>query len=89
MKFSGPTHRILYAPRQFDRAHARELLTTSLRLSRYDAQADIELGLQYEGDEDFGRAEKQLLEAYKVNHTYLVDPEKADFKRAALSSSSQ
>jgi hypothetical protein len=40
---------------QFDRAHARELLTTSLRLNRYDAQADIELGLQYEADGDFGR----------------------------------
>jgi len=56
---------------QFDRAHARELLTTSLQLNRYDAQADIELGLQYEADGDFGRAEKQLLEAYEVDHTYL------------------
>jgi hypothetical protein len=33
---------------QFDRGHAQELLATSLRLDRYDAQADIELGLQYE-----------------------------------------
>ena len=56
---------------QFDRAHARELLITSLRLNRYDAQANIELGLQYEADGDFGRAEKQLLEAYEVDHTYL------------------
>jgi len=56
---------------EFDRAHARELLTTSLGLNRFDAQADIELGLQYEAEEDFGRAEKQLLEAYDVDHTYL------------------
>ena len=56
---------------QFDRGHARELLLTALRLNRYDAQADIELGLQYEAEEDYGRAEKQLLEAYEVDHTYL------------------
>jgi len=47
------------------------LLTTSLRLNRYDAQADIGLGLQFEADGDFGRAEKKLLEAYEVDHTYL------------------
>jgi hypothetical protein len=56
---------------QFDRTHARELLATSLRLNRYDAQADIELGLQYEAEGDFSRAQKQLLEAYEVDHTYL------------------
>jgi tetratricopeptide (TPR) repeat protein len=56
---------------QFDRFHARELLDTALRLNRYDAQADIELGLQYEADGDFGRAEKQFLEAYDVDHTHI------------------
>jgi tetratricopeptide (TPR) repeat protein len=56
---------------QFDRVHGPELLTTSLRLNRYDAQADIELGLQYEAEGDYARAEKQLLEAYDVDHTYL------------------
>ena len=56
---------------QFDREHTRELLATALRLNRYDAQADIELGLQYEADEDFPRAERQLLDAYDVDHTYL------------------
>jgi hypothetical protein len=56
---------------QFDRAHAQNLLTTSLALNRYDAQADIELGLQYEANGDFARAEKQLLLAYDVDHTYL------------------
>lgn len=56
---------------QFDRGHARDLLTTSLSLNRYDAQADVELGLQYEAEGDFGRAEKAFLEAYGVDHTYL------------------
>jgi len=56
---------------QFDRGHARELLATSLRLDRYNAQADIELGLQYEAEGDFGRAEKLLLDGYEVDHTYL------------------
>jgi hypothetical protein len=56
---------------QFDRGHARELLATSLRLDRYNAQADIELGLQYEAERDFGRAEKLLLDGYEVDHTYL------------------
>ena len=56
---------------QFDREHTQELLTTALRLNRYDAQADIELGLQYEADGDFPRAERLLLDAYDVDHTYL------------------
>jgi hypothetical protein len=56
---------------QFDREHARELLGTALRLNRYDAQADIELGLQYEAEGDFPRAERLLLDAYAVDHTYL------------------
>lgn len=56
---------------QFDRDNARPLLDTALRLNHYDAQADIELGLQYEASGDYGRAEKQLLEAYSIDHTYL------------------
>ncbi len=56
---------------QLDRTHAQELLETSLLLNRFDAQARIELGLQYEAVGDFNRAEKQLLEAYSVDHTYL------------------
>jgi tetratricopeptide (TPR) repeat protein len=56
---------------QLDRAHAPELLATSLRLNRYNAQADIELGLQYEAEGDFSQAEKLLLNAYEVDHTYL------------------
>ena len=54
---------------QFDKANAQALLATSLRLNRYDSQANIELGLWYEAEGDFGRAEKQLLEAYEVDHT--------------------
>jgi len=56
---------------QFDREHTRQLLTTALHLNRYDAQADIELGLQYEAEGDFPRAERLLLDAYDVDHTYL------------------
>jgi hypothetical protein len=56
---------------ELDRAHARELLETALRMNRYNAQADIELGLQYEAAGDFDRAENQLLAAYDVDHTYL------------------
>ena len=56
---------------QFDRANARELLSNSLRLNPYDAQANIELGLQYEADGDFAQAQKQLLQAYSIDHTYL------------------
>ena len=56
---------------QFDQAHARDDLETSLRLNRFDAQADIELGLQFEAEGDYARAEKQFLEAYNIDHTYL------------------
>jgi hypothetical protein len=56
---------------QFDRVHVSDLLTTSLNLNRYDAEADIELGLQYESEGDFGRAETKLLDAFQVDHTYL------------------
>jgi len=56
---------------QFDRQHTQQLLTTALLLNRYDAQADIELALQFEADGDFPRAERLLLDAYDVDHTYL------------------
>lgn len=56
---------------QFDREHASDLLSASLNLNRYDAEADIELGLQYESEGDFGRAEKKLLAAFQVDHTYV------------------
>ena len=54
-----------------DRPHARQLLMTSLRLDPYNAQADIELALQYEADGDIDQAEKLMLQAYNIDHTYL------------------
>jgi len=54
-----------------DRDHARELLINAVRLNRYNAQAEIELGLQYETEGDLVRAERALLDAYAVDHTYL------------------
>lgn len=56
---------------QLDGSHARELLETSLRLNPYNAQAAIELGLQYEADGENARAENMLLQAFAVDHTYL------------------
>jgi tetratricopeptide (TPR) repeat protein len=56
---------------QLDQAHSRELLSTAVRLNRYNAGADIELGLQYEAEGDFTNAEKSLLAAFDVDQTYL------------------
>lgn len=56
---------------QFDRAHTQELLTNALRLNRFNAQADIELALQYDAQGDFAKAERLLLDAFEVDHTYL------------------
>ena len=55
----------------FDPDHAHDLLTRSLSLNKFNAQADIELGLQYEADGDYADAEKTLLAAYDIDHTYL------------------
>jgi tetratricopeptide (TPR) repeat protein len=57
---------------QFARAHSRDLLATALRLNRYNAQGYIELGLIDEADGDFAEAEKMLLAAFAVDHTYLA-----------------
>lgn len=54
-----------------DDAHAGELLKTALTLDPYNAQADIELALRYEAAGDLPRAEKLLLDAYAVDHTYM------------------
>ncbi len=56
---------------QLDQADSRELLGTAVRLNRFNAEADIELGLQYEAEGDFGNAEKSLLAAFDADHTYL------------------
>jgi hypothetical protein len=56
---------------QFDREHSDDLLGKSLRLNSYNAGAAIAVGLQYEADGDQGHAEKLLLQAFSVDHTYL------------------
>jgi len=56
---------------QFDREHAQELLTNALRLNRFNAEADIELALQYEAQGNLTKAERLLLDAYEVDHAYL------------------
>ncbi len=55
---------------QLDETHSTELLETALSLNRYNAQAAIELGLRYEADGDYSRAEKFLLQAFSVDRTY-------------------
>lgn len=54
-----------------EESSAEQHLQTSLRLNRYDSDADIDLGLRYESDGDFNRAEKLLLEAFAVDDTYM------------------
>jgi hypothetical protein len=56
---------------QLDRDNSAQLLKSTLRLNEYDAQANVELGLRYEADGDSAAAERQLLQAYGVDHTYL------------------
>ncbi len=56
---------------QLDRQHAHGLLETALKLDRYNAQAAIELALQDESEGNYGEAEKLLLAAFAVDHTYV------------------
>ncbi len=56
---------------QLDGVHAGELLEAALRLNRYNASAAIELGLRFEADGDYPRAEKMLLAAWVVDRTWL------------------
>ena len=56
---------------QLDENHGPELLEAALRLNRYNARAAIELGLRYEAQGDYNRAEKLLLQAFAVDRTYL------------------
>jgi tetratricopeptide (TPR) repeat protein len=55
---------------RLDEKDAEELLQTSLRLNAYDGGAAIDLGLRYESDGDFRRAEDLLLRAFAVDRTY-------------------
>jgi len=56
---------------QFNWKHSKDLLSTAVRLDPYNAQAYMELGLQYETEGDLVEAEKFLLKAYEVDHTYM------------------
>jgi tetratricopeptide (TPR) repeat protein len=56
---------------EFEPAHAQQLLTAAEHLNPYNAQADIELGLQYEAQGEFGKAEQCFLRAFAVDRTYL------------------
>ena len=56
---------------QLQPEHADALLTESLRLNPYNAQADIELALSEEAEGNYGHAEALLLQAYAVDRTYL------------------
>jgi tetratricopeptide (TPR) repeat protein len=55
---------------RLDDKDAEELLSTSLQFNPFNSDADIDLGLRYEADGDFPRAEKLLLQAFAVDHTY-------------------
>jgi tetratricopeptide (TPR) repeat protein len=56
---------------RLDDSSAEQLLQTSLRLNRYNSDAAIDLGLRYESDGDFKRAEELLLQAFAVDDTYV------------------
>ena len=55
---------------QFDDDHAEQLLERSLQLDAYNAPANIELGLNAENAGNYVLAEKLMLEAYAIDHTY-------------------
>jgi len=56
---------------RLDDSSAEQLLQTSLRLNRYNSDAAIDLGLRYESDGDFRKAEGLLLQAFEVDDTYV------------------
>ncbi len=56
---------------QLNQDEAPVLLNTAVQLDPYNAQADVELALGYEDDEDYPKAEKLLQQAYQVDNTYL------------------
>jgi tetratricopeptide (TPR) repeat protein len=55
---------------RLDESSAEELLQTSLRLNPYNSEAAIDLGLRYESDGEFHRAEELLFQAFEVDRTY-------------------
>ncbi len=55
---------------RLDDSSAEDSLQTSLRLNPYNSEAAIDLGLRYESDGEFQRAEELLLQASEVDRTY-------------------
>lgn len=55
---------------RLDETDAEVLLQASLRLNPFNSDAAIDLGLRYESDRDFHRAEAMLLQAFAVDGTY-------------------
>lgn len=56
---------------QLDPDNAESLLEKAVRLNSYNAEADIELGLRYEADGDYKRAEERFLAAFAIDRTYI------------------
>lgn len=56
---------------QLSGENTQQVLTEALHLNRFNAEADIELGLQYEAAGNYAAAERSLLNAYSVDHSYL------------------
>lgn len=56
---------------RLDDSAAEELLQNSLQQNRYNSDAAIDLGLRYESDGEFHRAEELLLQAFEVDRTYV------------------
>jgi tetratricopeptide (TPR) repeat protein len=54
-----------------DDAHAQKYLEAAISLDPYNAEADIELSLRFEGAGDYSSAEKLLLDAFAIDRTNL------------------
>jgi hypothetical protein len=54
-----------------DEANGLQLLETVVKLDPYNAEADVELGLRLEAAGEYSQAEKRLLNAFAIDHTFL------------------
>jgi tetratricopeptide (TPR) repeat protein len=62
-----------------DPASAKSLLQRAVKLNRYDASSRIQLGLLHESEGDLPQAEEALLQAAKVDTTFLPSWSLANF----------
>ena len=62
-----------------DDAHAEQILKSAVKLDPYNSQADIELSLRRESAGDYSQAEKLLLDAFAIDHTYVTRWSLANF----------